>query len=80
MHLQNLLLFVYHCHLFYHSLVQVIQAIKNSLDRTPPEMTMVIKPRDLTRVDPTLNLPSRMTMSDPAMLLRDSVKQLKEVN
>lgn len=77
---QNLLLFVYHCHLFYYSLVQVIQAIKNSLDRTPPEMTMVIKPRDLTRVDPTLNLPSRMTMSDPAMLLRDSVKQLKEVN
>ena len=42
-------------------------------------MTLVIKPRDLTRVDPTLNLPSRLSMTDPATLLRESVKQLKEV-
>ena len=57
----------------------MIQAIKRSLDRQPPEMTLVIKPRDLTRVDPTLNLPSRLSMTDPATLLRESVKQLKEV-
>lgn len=60
--------------------VKVITAIKSSLDRQPPQLVLIIKPRDMTRVDPTAQEPLPQFTSDPHSLLRQSVVLLKEVN
>ena len=62
------------------SLLQVITAIKSSLDKHPPQLVLIIKPRDLSRVDPTANDPTPQFSSDPHTLLRESMVSLKEVS
>ena len=57
----------------------MIAAIKSSLDRPPPQLSIIIKPRDLSRIDPTTQESPTKTLSDPASLLRESIKQLKKV-
>ncbi|XP_019850847.1 PREDICTED: tyrosine-protein phosphatase non-receptor type 4-like [Amphimedon queenslandica] len=59
--------------------IEVITAIKSSLDRQPPQLVLIIKPRDLSRVDPTASGDSAPQFSsDPHTLLRESMVSLKE--
>lgn len=57
---------------------EVITSIKASLDLHPPQLAIIIRPRDMTRVDPTTEEAPKTTLSDPASLLRESIRHLKE--
>jgi tyrosine-protein phosphatase non-receptor type 4 len=57
--------------------MEVITAIKSTLDKQPPQLVLIIKPTDMSRIDPPQQEALPFT-SDPHTLLRDSVVQLKE--
>lgn len=57
---------------------QVIMMIKASQETTPSELVLIIKPRDLSRVNPMVRAQASPQAADPGHMLRESLTHLKE--